>query len=68
MSTICLGMLLGLSNLEMASWECIYSPQHKTSHRRKADALCGTLDNLVGLPSGLVLLAIGLSYQVTVGA
>jgi hypothetical protein len=31
MSTICLGMLLGLPHLGMAGWGCIYSPQHKTS-------------------------------------
>jgi hypothetical protein len=36
MSTICLGMLLGLPHIGMAGLGCIYSPQHKTSHWRKA--------------------------------
>jgi hypothetical protein len=36
---------------------CIYSPQHKTSHWRKAVAFCGTLDSLVGSLDGLVPLS-----------
>jgi hypothetical protein len=47
MCTICLGMLLGLPHLEMAGWGCIYSPQYKTSHWRKAVAFCGTPDSPV---------------------
>jgi hypothetical protein len=27
--------------MEMAGWECIYSPQHKTSRWRKVAAFCG---------------------------
>jgi hypothetical protein len=46
-STICLGMLLGLPDLIMAGWRCIYSPQHKTNRWRKATALCGTPDSTV---------------------
>jgi hypothetical protein len=46
-STICLGMLLGLPHLRMAGWGCIYSPQHNCSHWRKAAALCGTPDSPV---------------------
>jgi hypothetical protein len=47
MSTICLGMSLGLPHLEMAGWGCIYSPQHKCSGWRKVAALCGTPDSPV---------------------
>jgi hypothetical protein len=47
MSTICLGMSLGLPHLEMAGWGCIYSPQHKYSYRRKAAAFCVTPHSLV---------------------
>ena len=47
MSTICLGMLLGLPHLRMAGWGCIYSPQHNCSRWRKAAALCGTPDSPV---------------------
>jgi hypothetical protein len=47
MSTICLGMSLGLPHLEMAGWGCIYSPQHKTSRWRKAAAFSGAPDSLV---------------------
>jgi hypothetical protein len=47
MSTICLGMSLGLPPLEMAGWGCIYSPQHKYSRWRKAAAFCGTPDSSV---------------------
>jgi hypothetical protein len=50
MSTICLGMSLGLPHFEMAGWGCIYSPQHKTSRWRKAAAFCGASDNPVGSP------------------
>jgi hypothetical protein len=52
MSTICLGMSLGLPHLEMAG--CIYSPQHKTSRWRKVAAFCGVPDSpmpLSGAPS-----------------
>jgi hypothetical protein len=31
MSTICLGMLLGLPHLRMAGWGCIYSPNTKVA-------------------------------------
>jgi hypothetical protein len=51
MSTICLGMLLGLSHLEMAGWGGIYRPQHNSSRWRKVAALCGTPDSLVPLSS-----------------
>jgi hypothetical protein len=47
MSIICLGILLGLSPLEMPGWGCIYSPQHKRSRWRKAAALCDTPDSSV---------------------
>jgi hypothetical protein len=57
MCTICLGMLLGLSHMEMAGWGCIYSPQHKTTHWKKAAAFCGTPDSLVGSPDSPVLLS-----------
>jgi hypothetical protein len=67
MSTICLGMLLGLPHLGMAGWGGIYRPEHKTSRWRKVDALCGRLDSLVGSPDSAVHLAIGLTPQVTVG-
>jgi hypothetical protein len=49
MSILCLGMLLGLSHLEMAGWGGIYRPQHNSSCWRKAAALCGTPDSLVPL-------------------
>jgi hypothetical protein len=49
MSTICLGMLLGLPHLEMVGWGGIYRPKHKSSRSRKVVALCGTLDSLVPL-------------------
>jgi hypothetical protein len=61
MSTIWLGIFLGLPHLGMTGWGCIYSPQYKTSSWRKVAALCGT-------PDSLVRLAIGLTPQVTVGA
>jgi hypothetical protein len=57
MSTICLGMYLGLPHLEMADWGCIYSPQHKTSRWRKVVAFCGTPDSLVGSPDSPVSLS-----------
>jgi hypothetical protein len=47
MSTICLGMLLGLPHLRMAGWGCIYSPQHNCSRWRKVAGLCGTPDSPV---------------------
>jgi hypothetical protein len=72
MSTICLGMLLRLSHLEMAGWGGIYRPQHKSSRWRKVYALCGTSNSPVGsLDSPVpcpVRLAVGLTPQVTVGA
>jgi hypothetical protein len=49
MSTICLGMSLGLPHLEMSGWGCIYSPQHKTNRWRKAAAFCGAPDSPVRL-------------------
>jgi hypothetical protein len=57
MSNICLGMLLGLPHLGMAGWGGIYRPQHKTSHWRKAAALCGTPDSPVGSPDSPVPLS-----------
>jgi hypothetical protein len=60
-------MLLGLPHLERASLGCIYSPQHKSSHWRKADVLYGTPDSPVGSLDSLVRLAVGLTPQVTVG-
>jgi hypothetical protein len=59
MSTICLGMSLGLSHFEMTGWGCIYSPQHKTSRWRKAAAFCGARDSPVGSPDSPVRLAVG---------
>jgi hypothetical protein len=41
MSTICLGMLLGLPHLEMAGWGGIYRPQpHFLAVGQKAAAFC----------------------------
>jgi hypothetical protein len=54
MSTICLGMFLGLPHMEMAGWGCINSPQHKSSRWRKAAAFCGASDSLVGSPDSPV--------------
>jgi hypothetical protein len=72
MSTICLGMLLGLSHLEMVSWGCIYSPQHKTSRWRKV--VLFAIHQTVWWCTGqctvdcAVRLAVGLTLQPTVGA
>jgi hypothetical protein len=49
MSTICLGMFLGLPRIEMVGWGGIYRPQHNYSRWRKVAALCGTPDSLVPL-------------------
>jgi hypothetical protein len=49
MSILCLGMLLGLPNLEMACWGGIYRPQHNSSRWRKAAAFYGTPDSLMPL-------------------
>jgi hypothetical protein len=57
MSTICIGISLGLPRLEMAGWGCIYSPQHKTSCWRKAVVLCGAPDCPVGSPDSSVPLS-----------
>jgi hypothetical protein len=57
MSTLCLGMLLGLPHLEMVGWGCIYRPPTKTSRWRKAPPLCGTPDSLVGSPDSLMPLS-----------
>jgi hypothetical protein len=72
MSTICLGMLLGIPHLGIAGWGCIYSPQHKTSHWKKVVLSAAhrtvrwcTGQCIVPCP---VCLAIGLTPQVTVGA
>jgi hypothetical protein len=59
MSILCLGMLLGLSHLEMVGWGGIYRPQHNSSHWRKAAAFCGTPGSLVGSPDSPVRLAVG---------
>jgi hypothetical protein len=72
MSTLCLGMLLGLPHLGVVGWSGIYRPQHKTRHWRKAAALYGTPDSpvvhqTVRCPCP-VCLAVGLTPQVTVGA
>jgi hypothetical protein len=72
MSTICLGILLGLPHLGMAGWGGIYRPQYKPSHWRKAAALCSTSDSpvvhrTVRCPCP-VRLDVGLTPQVTVGA
>jgi hypothetical protein len=48
MSTICLGMLLGLPHLEMVGWGGIYKPQNNSSRYRKVVALYGTPDSPVG--------------------
>jgi hypothetical protein len=66
MSTICLGMLLGLPHLGMAGWGCIYSPQRKTSRWRKAAALCGTLDSPVVHLTVRCTYPLDLTLQVTV--
>jgi hypothetical protein len=68
MSTICLGMLLGIPHLEMVSWGVFIVPQHKTSCWRKVAAFCSTPESPVRSLDGPVLLAVGLSQQVTVGA
>jgi hypothetical protein len=57
MSTICLGMLLGLPHLEMVGWGGIYRPQHNSSRWRKVVTLCGTPDSPVGSPDSLVPLS-----------
>jgi hypothetical protein len=72
MSTICLGMLLGIPDLEMAGWGCIFSPQHKTSRWRKV--VLSTPHRTVRWCTGQctvhcpVRLAVGLTQQATVGA
>ena len=72
MSTICLGMLLGLPHHGLAGWGCIYSPQHKTSHWRKV--VLSTAHQTIRWCTGQrtvacpVRLAVALSEQVTVGA
>jgi hypothetical protein len=70
MSTICLGMFLGLPHLEMAGWGGIYRPQHNSSRWRKAVALCGTpdspvgsLDNWASLHQCHLELAVGLLFR-----
>ena len=72
MSTICLGMLLELQRLGMAGWGCIYSPQHKTSHWRKAmlSAAHRTVQWCTGqcIVHCPVRLAIGMTPQATVSA
>jgi hypothetical protein len=71
MSTIWLGMLLGLPHLEMASWWCIYSPQHKTSRWRKnvLSAAHRTIRWCTGQCTVhcSVRLAVGLTMQPTIG-
>jgi hypothetical protein len=71
MSTICLGMFLGLPHLGMASWGCIYSPQHKYSRWRKVVPSTAhrtvrwcTRHCIVHCP---VCLVVGLTLQPTVG-
>jgi hypothetical protein len=57
MSTICLGMFLGLPHHEMAGWGGIYRPQLNYSHWRKVVALRGTPDSPAGSPDSPVLLS-----------
>jgi hypothetical protein len=57
MSTIFIGMLLGLSHLEMAGWGGNYRPQHISSRWRKVVALCGTPDSPMGSPDSPVPLS-----------
>jgi hypothetical protein len=59
MSTICLGMLLGLSHLEMASWGVFIAPNTKLAIGEKLCSLRHT-----GQSGG----AIGLTLQPTIGA
>jgi hypothetical protein len=47
MSTICLGMSIGLLPLEIAGWGCIYSPNTNRAVGEKLLLLCGTPDSLV---------------------
>jgi hypothetical protein len=71
MSTICLGMFLGLLHLGMAGWGCIYSPQHKSSRWRKV--VLSAAHRTVRWCTGQctvqcpVRLVIGLTLQPTVG-
>jgi hypothetical protein len=76
MSTICLGMLLGLPHLRMAGWGCIFGPntivavgeklQFSAAHRTVR--WC-TGQRTVACPVRLVVALSGtLSEQVTVGA
>jgi hypothetical protein len=72
MSTICLGMLLGLPHLEMAGWGCIYSPNTNIVVGEKL--LLSVSHRIVRWCTGQrtvacpVRLAVALSEQVTVGA
>jgi hypothetical protein len=72
MSTICLGMLLGLPHLEMTGWGCIYRPQHKSSRWRKV--VLSAAYRIVRWCTGQctihypVRLAVGLTPQTTIGA
>jgi hypothetical protein len=45
MSTICLGMLLGLPHLEMAGWGVFIAPNTNRAVGEKLLLLCGTPDS-----------------------
>jgi hypothetical protein len=64
MSTICLGMLLGIPHLEMAGWGVFIATNTKLVVWRKAVAFCGTPESPVPLS---VRVAVGLIPQVTIG-
>jgi hypothetical protein len=51
MSIICLGILLGLPHLQMASWWGIYSLPHNSSHWTKNDCFCRWAHRTVRCPS-----------------
>jgi hypothetical protein len=67
MCTICLGMLLGLSHLEMAGWGVFIAPNTKLAVGEKLLLLCGTPDSPVRLAVGslgLHLIFIMSSFEV----
>jgi hypothetical protein len=72
MSTICLGMSLGLPHLEMAGWGCIYSPNTNLAIGEKL--LLSATHRTVRWCTGqctvhcLVRLVVALTPQTTVGA
>jgi hypothetical protein len=66
-STICLGMLLGLPHLEMVDWVVFIDPNTILVVGEKL-LLCGTPDSSMEAPDSPERLAIGSDTQVTVGA